>query len=95
LRRRCQQEYVAPATLDSAGQWQDSTLIATCRPVWQPTTIGHRGSADRFDAQVRALYEQMTVITVTPEWARLLDFETTAPGRGGKAGSARRARPAG
>jgi pyridoxamine 5'-phosphate oxidase-like protein len=32
-----------------------------------------------FDSQVRALYEQMTVITVTPEWAKLLDFETTAP----------------
>jgi hypothetical protein len=32
-----------------------------------------------FEAQVRALYEQMTVITVTPEWARLLDFETTLP----------------
>jgi hypothetical protein len=34
---------------------------------------------DGFDAQVRALYERMTVITVTPEWAKLLDFETTAP----------------
>lgn len=32
-----------------------------------------------FDTQVRALYEQMTVITITPEWARLLDFETTLP----------------
>lgn len=32
-----------------------------------------------FEAQVRALYKQMTVITVTPDWARLLDFETTAP----------------
>lgn len=32
-----------------------------------------------FETQVRALYEQMTAITVTPEWARLLDFETTAP----------------
>jgi Pyridoxamine 5'-phosphate oxidase len=34
---------------------------------------------DGFDTQVRALYEQMVVITVTPEWARLLDFETTLP----------------
>lgn len=34
---------------------------------------------DDFDSQVRALYEQMTAITVTPEWARLLDFETTLP----------------
>jgi|SRR5579863_1286037 Pyridoxamine 5'-phosphate oxidase len=34
---------------------------------------------DDFEVQVRALYEQMTVITITPHWARLLDFETTAP----------------
>jgi hypothetical protein len=34
---------------------------------------------DDFDTQVRGLYKQMTVITVTPHWARLLDFETTAP----------------
>ena len=34
---------------------------------------------DSFDTQVRALYEQMVAIAVTPEWARLLDFETTAP----------------
>jgi hypothetical protein len=32
-----------------------------------------------FDAQVRELYQQMVVITVTPNWARLIDFETTAP----------------
>jgi Pyridoxamine 5'-phosphate oxidase len=32
-----------------------------------------------FEAQVRGLYKQMVAITVTPEWARLLDFETTAP----------------
>jgi hypothetical protein len=34
---------------------------------------------DGFDAQVRGLYEQMVTITITPEWARLLDFETTLP----------------
>jgi len=28
---------------------------------------------------VRALYEQMVVITVEPDWAKLLDFETTIP----------------
>lgn len=32
-----------------------------------------------FETQVRALYKQMVAITVTPDWARLLDFETTAP----------------
>jgi Pyridoxamine 5'-phosphate oxidase len=38
-----------------------------------------REAWDDFDAQVRGLYKQMTVISVTPEWARLLDFETTLP----------------
>jgi hypothetical protein len=32
-----------------------------------------------FDAQVRSLYDQMVAITITPEWAKLLDFEETAP----------------
>ena len=32
-----------------------------------------------WEAGVRALYQQMVVITVTPEWAKLLDFETTIP----------------
>lgn len=32
-----------------------------------------------WEAGVRALYEQMVVITVTPDWAKLLDFETTVP----------------
>ena len=34
---------------------------------------------DEFDSQVRALYERMTEIVVTPDWARLIDFETTMP----------------
>jgi hypothetical protein len=38
-----------------------------------------RGAWDGFDSQVRALYEQMVAITVAPDWAKLLDFETTAP----------------
>jgi hypothetical protein len=28
---------------------------------------------------VRALYDQMVLITVEPDWAKLLDFETTLP----------------
>lgn len=32
-----------------------------------------------WEAGVRQLYKQMTVITVTPDWAKLLDFETTVP----------------
>jgi hypothetical protein len=30
-------------------------------------------------AGVRALYDEMVVITITPTWAKLLDFETTIP----------------
>ncbi len=32
-----------------------------------------------WEAGVRALYQQMTVITIVPDWAKLLDFETTIP----------------
>jgi hypothetical protein len=32
-----------------------------------------------WDQGVRALYRQMVVITVEPDWAKLLDFETTIP----------------
>jgi Pyridoxamine 5'-phosphate oxidase len=32
-----------------------------------------------WEAGVRALYQHMTVITITPHWAKLLDFETTIP----------------
>src|SRR4051794_26789089 len=32
-----------------------------------------------FDSQVRQLYERMVAISITPDWAKLLDFETTAP----------------
>ena len=33
----------------------------------------------QWEAGVRALYDQMVVVTVTPTWAKLLDFETTIP----------------
>jgi hypothetical protein len=29
------------------------------------------------DAQVRSLYDRMVAITVTPEWAKPIDLETT------------------
>jgi Pyridoxamine 5'-phosphate oxidase len=38
-----------------------------------------REAWEGFEAQVRGLYKQMVAIAVTPEWARLLDFETTLP----------------
>jgi Pyridoxamine 5'-phosphate oxidase len=32
-----------------------------------------------FETEVRSLYQQMARITITPQWAKLLDFETTLP----------------
>ena len=34
---------------------------------------------DGWEAGVHALYQQMVRITITPDWAKLLDFETTIP----------------
>jgi hypothetical protein len=34
---------------------------------------------DAFEAQVRAMYKQMARITITPLWAKLLDFRTRFP----------------
>lgn len=34
---------------------------------------------DAFEAQVRAMYERMARITITPLWAKLFDFETRFP----------------
>jgi hypothetical protein len=34
---------------------------------------------DGWEAGVRALYDRMAVVTITPDRARLLDFETTLP----------------
>lgn len=34
---------------------------------------------DGWETGVRALYDQMVVITILPHWAKLLDFETTIP----------------
>ena len=44
---------------------------------------GHKVMSDEqypeWEAGVRALYDEMTVITVKPTWVKLLDFETTIP----------------
>src|SRR5207237_2717429 len=32
-----------------------------------------------FETQVRALYHRMARISITAEWAKLIDFETTLP----------------
>jgi len=34
---------------------------------------------DGWEAGARALYQQMVRITIDPDWAKLLDFETTIP----------------
>ena len=34
---------------------------------------------EAFDTQVRELYPRMARITITPAWAKLVDFETTLP----------------
>jgi hypothetical protein len=41
-------------------------------------SVGAEGMA-AFEEQVRGLYKQMVRITIEPEWAKLLDFETTLP----------------
>jgi general stress protein 26 len=44
---------------------------------------GHKVTTDEqypeWEAGVKALYDEMVVVTVTPTWAKLLDFETTIP----------------
>jgi pyridoxamine 5'-phosphate oxidase-like protein len=34
---------------------------------------------EAFETQVRGLYRQMARITIIPEWAKLIDFQTTLP----------------
>ena len=38
-----------------------------------------RDQWSQFEAQVRSIYPQMARITIEPEWAKLLDFETRLP----------------
>jgi hypothetical protein len=44
---------------------------------------GHKVMTDdqypEWEAGVKGLYDEMAVLTVTPTWAKLLDFETTIP----------------
>jgi hypothetical protein len=46
-------------------------------------TAGHKVMTDEqysdWVAGVQSLYDDMAVITITPTWAKLLDFETTIP----------------
>jgi nitroimidazol reductase NimA-like FMN-containing flavoprotein (pyridoxamine 5'-phosphate oxidase superfamily) len=38
-----------------------------------------RANWSEFEAGVRAMYKQMAKITITPNWAKVLDFETRIP----------------
>jgi hypothetical protein len=60
------------AQLDTVDGVPDGYLDASHRTL-------PREAWDGFDDQVRTLYEQMLTITVIPDWAKLRDFETTAP----------------
>jgi hypothetical protein len=40
--------------------------------------VGEEGMP-AFEEQVRGLYKQMARIAIAPEWAKLIDFETTLP----------------
>ena len=44
---------------------------------------GHKVMTDdqypEWEAGVKGLYDEMAVLTVTPTWTKLLDFETTIP----------------
>lgn len=44
---------------------------------------GHKVMTDdqypEWEAGVKGLYDEMAVLTITPTWAKLLDFETTLP----------------
>lgn len=78
-------------TIDTQGQWPPRALLirgeVTVETVDGVPTEYIEGSrkvtpADQMEAWtagVRALYQQMARITITPTWAKLLDFETTIP----------------
>lgn len=60
------------ATLSTVEGVPDGYLAASHRNLPEATWAA-------FDAQVGELYESMTAITISLDWARLIDFETTAP----------------
>ncbi len=60
------------AVLETVDGVPDGYLAASRRAI-------PREAWEDFETQVRGMYKQMVAVTITPEWARLLDFETTAP----------------
>jgi len=78
-------------TIDTTGEWPPRALLvrgeATVEIVEGVPTEYVEGSRkvtpasemEAWEAGVRGLYQQMARITITPAWAKLLDFETTIP----------------
>jgi hypothetical protein len=78
-------------TIDTQDQWPPKVLLfrgaarvelvdgvpdAYVEAARKVTPAEHFGN---WEQGVRALYKQMVLITVEPDWAKLLDFETTIP----------------
>lgn len=78
-------------TIDTEGQWPPRVLLIRGAARLElvdgvPDTYIESSRkvtpAEHFadwEQGVRALYEQMVLITIEPDWAKLLDFETTLP----------------
>jgi nitroimidazol reductase NimA-like FMN-containing flavoprotein (pyridoxamine 5'-phosphate oxidase superfamily) len=60
------------ATMDPVDGVQDGYVEAS-RKLVPPDQMA------AWEAGVRSLYEEMVRVTIEPEWAKLLDFETTIP----------------
>ena len=78
-------------TIDTQGQWPPQVLLirgavrvelvdgvpdAYVEASRKVTPAEH---FEGWEQGVRALYDQMALITIEPDWAKLLDFETTIP----------------
>ncbi|MER6952048.1 pyridoxamine 5'-phosphate oxidase family protein [Nonomuraea sp. NPDC000554] len=78
-------------TIDTQGQWPPRVLLirgaarvelvdgvpdAYVEAARKVTPAEH---FEGWQQGVRALYDQMVLITIEPDWAKLLDFETTLP----------------
>jgi hypothetical protein len=78
-------------TIDTQGQWPPRVLLirGAARvelvdgvPDTYVEAARRAVPAEHFEGWeqgVRALYDQMVLITIEPDWAKLLDFETTIP----------------
>lgn len=78
-------------TIDTAGSYPPRVLlirgaaeVELVDGVPEAYIVGSRklvpdDAFEGWEAGVRALYDRMALITITPDWAKLLDFDTTVP----------------